>query len=80
MDQNMQSSIRSKFTILVMALAAGCNSNTKPAIPEKPREIATWTPDSALLDQLGPYVEVEGYQVRPPKGYASIRAPKGPVQ
>jgi hypothetical protein len=72
----MRRSIPSRFTILVMVLSAGCNSNSKPAVPEKPREIATWAPDPALLDQLGPYVDVEGFQVRPPKGYAPIRAPR----
>lgn len=31
-----------------------------------------WSPDSALLDQLGPEAEVRGYSVRLPSGYYSV--------
>jgi hypothetical protein len=46
---------------------------------KKPAGAASgWEPDKALLEQLEPYQDVDGYQVRPPRGYASIQPPTPP--
>jgi hypothetical protein len=38
----------------------------------------SWEPDKALLDQLEPYQDVEGYQIRLPKGYNPMQMPITP--
>jgi hypothetical protein len=43
---------------------------------KKPGAAASaWEPDKALLDQLEPYQDVEGYQIRLPKGYSLTQLP-----
>jgi hypothetical protein len=57
----------------------------------KPKEpaVPVWKADPQLLKQLGPEIKIEGYAVRPPRGYESITqnvgirkatAWKGPVR
>ncbi len=40
---------------------------------------SAWEPDKTLLEQLEPYQDVKGYQVRPPKGYALMQPPASSV-
>jgi hypothetical protein len=60
--------------------AASAPSRPLPPPPPPPpaptlATLPVWTPDPAFLDQLEPYQDIEGYQIRLPKGFES----KGPA-
>jgi hypothetical protein len=48
--------------------------STAPAVTTK-----DWRPDAALLDQLEPYQDVEGYEIRLPKGFELAGPPETPL-
>ena len=67
----------------------GGGGEKKPAAGEEKKPVAgeekkpagsasAWEPDKALLDQLEPYQDVDGYQIRVPKGYAPLQSPAAP--
>jgi hypothetical protein len=74
-------------TVVLLLLAAGCGKSTpnqpaaspvSPAIVASTIKLPPWQPDPALLEQLGPYQDVAGYQIRLPKDYDSIPPGKLP--
>jgi hypothetical protein len=83
-----------RYTFGLLALAAlvslaGCRkattspgspaaSGTRSASTGQDRPPAVWSPDAALLEQLGPIADVDGYQVRPPQDYAFSPPPATP--
>ena len=59
----------------------GPGGEKKPAAGSEkttPGATSSWEPDKALLDQLEPYQDVEGYQIRLPKGYTLTQLPLTP--
>lgn len=44
-----------------------------------PANLPVWQPDPALIEQLGPYVDFDAYQIRVPKGFQPIQAPAVPL-
>ena len=72
-------------TVVLLVVEAGCGRNTpsQPTTPPVPATAAApatglppWQPDPASVDQLGPYQDVEGYQIRLPKYYDSVPPPR----
>jgi hypothetical protein len=66
---------------LGLALAmSGCRGSepakSEAAAEEKP---GNWEPEKALVDRLQPYQDVEGYQLRLPKGYSLMQRPATPL-
>ena len=78
------------FLVVVGMLAFGCDSGNGtpqsrsstqvPSPPPPPPPGVVWQPDTAILDQLLPYQDVEGYQVRPPKGWGVRPVPSSSNQ
>src|SRR5262245_34004437 len=71
------------LTLAALVSVAGCRKTTTPsgtpsASTGKDRQLAVWEPDAKLLDELGPIVDVDGYQVRPPQGYSFSPPPATP--
>jgi hypothetical protein len=50
-------------------MAAPVDSNANPS---------DWQPDQSALDQLGDYVDFEGYQIRVPRGFTPLPATEQP--
>jgi hypothetical protein len=57
--------------LLVLFITSCGRNRDETGAPAEP--VPAWAPDATLLEQLAPVQEVEGYQVRPPKGYAVSR-------
>ncbi len=51
-----------------LLLLSGCRGKTSD-VSASSAPLPVWKPDAALLEDLGPLTAVDGYQVRPPKGY-----------
>ncbi len=63
--------------------AAAAKAGVKPACPaeKKPAPPATGSePDKTLVDQLEPYQNAEGYQIRLPKGFTPTPLPVTPPE
>jgi hypothetical protein len=68
----------SLFLVLgLVVVVIGCKQKATPT-SEAETPLPDWKPDSALLDKLAEETELEGYLVRPPKGYAKTTPPGGP--
>ncbi len=52
-------------------LVSGCNRGTTG----QPSAAPDWKPDAALLEQLEQYQDIDGYQIRLPRGYEPSMAP-----
>jgi hypothetical protein len=75
-------------------VASGCSRGTPSPQPSPPPQAAVvpspvpvhvaaaplpvWQPDPALLDELEPYRDVDGYQIRLPKGCEAVPTPPVP--
>ena len=57
---------------LLILLFAGALTRSVLAQPE-PSASSPWSPDKALLSRLGTPTNVEGFELRPPKGYTFRR-------
>jgi hypothetical protein len=69
--------------ILPFVVTAGCSKPNTQSTPGDSKSIEptsrsgqqalpTWTPDSAVLEKLDAYQDIDNYQFRPPKGYPSV--------
>jgi hypothetical protein len=77
------------FAILALSLIAAQTLVSGQEGKPKEAPILVWKADPQLLKQLGPEIKIEGYAVRPPRGYEAISqqigvrkatAWKGPVR
>jgi hypothetical protein len=88
-EVNMTRAARKAILNVALVGLTGCNSGSSsdaasapiPAIVQ--REAAAkagvdWTPDPRALEELGPAVDIQGYQIRPPKDYAVTAPPPVP--
>src|SRR5262245_40164808 len=71
------------LTLAALVCIAGCRKSTTPsgappAPTAKDRPLAVWEPDATFLEQLGPIIDVVGYQVRPPRDYSFSPPPTTP--
>lgn len=75
----MRKWIRVVGALLVMAgILSLCMQSL--AQVEKGERLPIWTPDRDLLSKLTEAVSILGFQVRPPKGYTSVRQVEGRAQ
>jgi hypothetical protein len=63
---------------LVLVLNKDSDSPAKKSAPKEKEatKSADWKPEAAMLDRLAPETTVEGFRVRPPKGYTLKVMPK----
>ena len=80
-------------SMVVLLLGLGCEQRasapavrTPPPVPSRPPQATpvavaakVWQADPALLDQLEPYQDVEGYEIRLPKGFELAALPETPL-
>jgi hypothetical protein len=70
---------------IIFVLIAGCSKQSNQSTPGGTKSIAStsnsnqeslpaWAPDPAMLEKLDEYQDVDGYQIRPPKGYPQVPA------
>lgn len=57
---------------------ASTASSSTPIAATQTTNLPEWKSDSSLLDQLDPYQDFEGYQIRVPKGWEIKQAPAVP--
>ncbi len=60
---------------------SGDNASKPPPLPKPAAapKLPVWQPDPTLVEQLGPYEDIDGFQIRPPKGYQSMQVPGAPA-
>ena len=64
--------------LVLIAVPLGCNKAGDGRQNSKDASLANWQSASEISGQLGEEQAVEGYAVRPPKGYTKSEAPGGP--
>ena len=80
------------FLSVLAILSSGCGSSAPqpqpapppqaavapptPAAPVAAAPLPVWEPDPAVLDELEPYRDVEGYEIRLPKGCETVPPPQ----